>query len=207
MAEHVLREYAYRQFLQYVQYPKVARNIERSLFNWTIKQIKRRATTSYNTMRSPESKVTSQWRRSLECSWDCRDFKVTYKQRLLCMLMEFKRDKRINEQRALLQPPTPPREGITEFLQQNKLEARKLADYTPEVLRPDGPYAAALFAHRAKELMMENNGKLSEDYEGMLKCGKCKGKKTTYYQMQTRSADEPMTTFVTCHGCGHKWKC
>lgn len=32
----------------------------------------------------------------------------------------------------------------------------------------------------------------------MFKCGKCKQNKTTYYQMQTRSADEPMTTFVTC---------
>jgi DNA-directed RNA polymerase subunit M/transcription elongation factor TFIIS len=25
--------------------------------------------------------------------------------------------------------------------------------------------------------------------------------------MQTRSADEPMTTYVTCKGCGLKWKC
>ncbi|OMH80816.1 Transcription elongation factor S-II [Zancudomyces culisetae] len=30
------------------------------------------------------------------------------------------------------------------------------------------------------------------------KCGKCKKRRTTYFQMQTRSADEPMTTFVTC---------
>jgi transcription elongation factor S-II len=29
------------------------------------------------------------------------------------------------------------------------------------------------------------------------KCGKCALRRTTYYQMQTRSADEPMTTFVT----------
>ncbi|KAI7837502.1 hypothetical protein COHA_008693 [Chlorella ohadii] len=28
-------------------------------------------------------------------------------------------------------------------------------------------------------------------------CGKCKQRKCTYYQMQTRSADEPMTTFVS----------
>jgi transcription elongation factor S-II len=25
--------------------------------------------------------------------------------------------------------------------------------------------------------------------------------------MQTRSADEPMTTFVTCIDCGNRWKC
>ncbi|OCF40591.1 transcription elongation factor S-II [Kwoniella heveanensis CBS 569] len=30
------------------------------------------------------------------------------------------------------------------------------------------------------------------------KCGRCQQRKCTYYQMQTRSADEPMTTFVTC---------
>ncbi|KAG9145378.1 hypothetical protein Leryth_008305 [Lithospermum erythrorhizon] len=30
------------------------------------------------------------------------------------------------------------------------------------------------------------------------KCGRCKKNETTYYQMQTRSADEPMTTYVTC---------
>ncbi|ORY90236.1 transcription factor S-II, central domain-domain-containing protein [Leucosporidium creatinivorum] len=32
-------------------------------------------------------------------------------------------------------------------------------------------------------------------------CGKCKQRRTIYYQMQTRSADEPMTTFVTCINC------
>lgn len=38
-------------------------------------------------------------------------------------------------------------------------------------------------------------------------CGSCK-KKTNcdYYQMQTRSADEPMTTFVTCLECDKRWK-
>jgi transcription elongation factor S-II len=39
------------------------------------------------------------------------------------------------------------------------------------------------------------------------KCRKCHSKKCTYYQMQTRSADEPMTTFVTCIECGNRWKC
>ncbi|KAJ1950597.1 transcription elongation factor TFIIS [Linderina pennispora] len=38
------------------------------------------------------------------------------------------------------------------------------------------------------------------------RCGRCKSRKCTYYQMQTRSADEPMTTFVTCTNCNNRWK-
>lgn len=40
----------------------------------------------------------------------------------------------------------------------------------------------------------------------LLKCGKCKQKNCTYNQLQTRSADEPMTTFVMCNNCGNRWK-
>jgi transcription elongation factor S-II len=38
-------------------------------------------------------------------------------------------------------------------------------------------------------------------------CRKCKSKECNYYQMQTRSADEPMTTFISCINCGNRWKC
>lgn len=37
-------------------------------------------------------------------------------------------------------------------------------------------------------------------------CKRCKQRECTYYQLQTRSADEPMTTFVTCLNCGNYWK-
>lgn len=38
-------------------------------------------------------------------------------------------------------------------------------------------------------------------------CRNCKSNNCSYYQLQTRSADEPMTTFVTCISCGSRWKC
>lgn len=38
------------------------------------------------------------------------------------------------------------------------------------------------------------------------KCFKCKKRKCTYYELQTRSADEPMTTFISCLNCGNHWK-
>lgn len=40
----------------------------------------------------------------------------------------------------------------------------------------------------------------------LLKCAKCKKRNCTYNQVQTRSADEPMTTFVLCNECGNRWK-
>jgi transcription elongation factor S-II len=39
-----------------------------------------------------------------------------------------------------------------------------------------------------------------------LRCGKCGQKKVSYTQAQTRSADEPMTTFCECTVCGNRWK-
>jgi len=38
------------------------------------------------------------------------------------------------------------------------------------------------------------------------KCAKCKGREVVYQELQTRSADEPMTVFFTCLICNHKWK-
>ena len=38
------------------------------------------------------------------------------------------------------------------------------------------------------------------------KCSRCKKRECTYYELQTRSADEPMTVFVSCLNCGHNWK-
>ena len=38
-------------------------------------------------------------------------------------------------------------------------------------------------------------------------CRKCKGNQCTYYQMQTRSADEAMTVYISCCVCGNRWKC
>lgn len=37
------------------------------------------------------------------------------------------------------------------------------------------------------------------------KCGRCKEKNCTYYQLQVRCSDEPMTTFINCLNCGNRW--
>merc|ERR1712174_123747 len=72
-----------------------------------------------------------------------------------------------------------------------------------------------------QEMMSDDLKKLNEKYEkenlseaqtavnagtetDMFTCFKCKGKRCTYTQLQTRSSDEPMTTFVFCMDCGNR---
>ena len=38
------------------------------------------------------------------------------------------------------------------------------------------------------------------------KCPRCQQRKCSYYQLQTRSADEPMTVFIVCAKCGRTSK-
>lgn len=42
--------------------------------------------------------------------------------------------------------------------------------------------------------------------ESFEKCRKCKSYRTSYVEFQTRSADEPMTLFFTCHDCANHWR-
>lgn len=53
----------------------------------------------------------------------------------------------------------------------------------------------------------EQMKKLKDESRGILgNCFKCKSDKLDYRQYQTRSADEPLTTFVTCTKCNNRWK-
>ena len=83
-------------------------------------------------------------------------------------------------------------------------EPDKIISMKSQILYPD--MWEALILKSAKK--MEYLGK-EKNMQGtsMFKCGKCRLNNCTYFQMQTRSADEPMTTFVTCLNCNKRWKC
>lgn len=93
---------------------------------------------------------------------------------------------------------------ILEQIQTEAIQAHTVAFMTHQEMRPDK--WKELIEEKAKKdkNKFENNVEASTD---TFTCRKCKGNKCTYYQMQTRSADEPMTTFVTCIECGQRWKC
>ena len=59
---------------------------------------------------------------------------------------------------------------------------------------------------REKNLFNAQGATIERSVTDRFTCGKCKEKKVSYYQLQTRSADEPLTTFCTCEVCGNRWK-
>lgn len=89
-------------------------------------------------------------------------------------------------------------------IQEKKIKAHEFAFMNHQEMCPE----------KWEQLLEEKKIRDENKYEPKLeastddfKCWKCKSKKCTYYQLQTRSADEPMTTFVTCLDCGNRWKC
>ena len=88
-----------------------------------------------------------------------------------------------------------------------KIKTKDVIEMRPEDLWPDGPYAKKMEDRIIKEMRKAYLAKESKNQDGFFKCGRCKSMKTTYYQMQTRSADEPMTVFVSCLNCDKNWKC
>ena len=70
-----------------------------------------------------------------------------------------------------------------------------------------------IFPERWKEIDERNQLRLKAAYEiklvpmsDMIKCSRCKSKKVSYYELQTRSGDEASTLFMNCLVCGKKWK-
>lgn len=87
-----------------------------------------------------------------------------------------------------------------------QLKTNKVFELALENLWPGGPYAKAKERGIKRDMAKDYNVAHDKDYKGIFKCEKCREYKTTYYQMQTRSADEPMTVFITCHVCKLTWK-
>jgi transcription elongation factor S-II len=85
-----------------------------------------------------------------------------------------------------------------------KVKSHMIAFMTHQELQPDKWSKLIDAKIKRDKTKFESNIEAATD---TFQCRKCKSKKCTYYQMQTRSADEPMTTFVTCIDCDNRWKC
>jgi len=190
LPQDALRAYIRGKFALIVPERPYARNIEKSIWDWAIKDSKRRM---------------------LPAVWDNRWFRSTYKLKATHLLAELQRAPSVACNLAVGPDDYVKVDLIIRPQLQNRIFAKELksselVDTPADILWPDGPYSKTAFKLHQYALKVEASKKKDDNYEGLLKCGKCKSLKTTYYQLQTRSADEPMTTYATCRACGHKWK-
>jgi DNA-directed RNA polymerase subunit M/transcription elongation factor TFIIS len=94
-------------------------------------------------------------------------------------------------------------QSLIEKIKAGELDLKQVAEMTSMDLCPSRWKDAI-------EKIIEQEKKLYSSNQSasiFMRCSSCK--KTTkcdYYQLQTRSADEPMTTFVTCLECDKRWK-
>lgn len=93
-------------------------------------------------------------------------------------------------------------EHIQEDIRSKRLRPHKLPFMTHQEIHPE-KWATLLEQKSVREQnMFRSNILASTD---SYTCHRCKKRECTYYQMQTRSADEPMTIFVSCISCGNAW--
>ncbi|EHB08900.1 Transcription elongation factor A protein 3 [Heterocephalus glaber] len=130
---------------------------------------------------------------------------------------------RVRSRISNLKDPRNP--GLRRNVLNGAISAGLIAKMTAEEMASDElrKLRNAMTQEAIREHQMAKTGGTTTD---LLQCSKCKKKNCTYNQvsllasdktvshcvlladcwMQTRSADEPMTTFVLCNECGHRWK-
>ena len=95
-------------------------------------------------------------------------------------------------------------DSIIEQISNGTVKAHVIAFMTHQELNPD-KWTKLIEAKAKRDAnKFETNIAAATD---TFTCRKCKSNQCTYYQMQTRSADEPMTCYVNCLTCGNRWKC
>ena len=90
---------------------------------------------------------------------------------------------------------------LLKHINDHTINPQEIAFFSPQELFPSN--WKILIDRKITQEEQKNNMAATDLY----KCKKCGKRRCKVYQMQTRSADEAMTTFVTCLECYNTFKC
>jgi DNA-directed RNA polymerase subunit M/transcription elongation factor TFIIS len=92
---------------------------------------------------------------------------------------------------------------LIDMVNNGELKSHEIAFMTHQEMQPKK------WEELIKAKSIRDKNKFEQELEAMtdrFTCRKCFSKKCSYYALQTRSADEPMTLYITCLDCGSRMK-
>ena len=92
---------------------------------------------------------------------------------------------------------------LIEQINNNKIDAENISKLSVYDVYPDNWRVMIDAKIKRDKIKYELKPEAMTD---QYKCRRCGSRKCSYYEMQTRSADEPMTQFFTCLDCQNRWK-
>lgn len=93
--------------------------------------------------------------------------------------------------------------GLLKRVKTGEVAAKEVAKLSPQALFPEMWQALMEEKRNKEELKFSSRVQATTD---AYKCRRCGSTACTFYELQTRSIDEPMSTFLTCTQCGSSWK-
>jgi DNA-directed RNA polymerase subunit M/transcription elongation factor TFIIS len=129
---------------------------------------------------------------SIDIDWANKNFWNTYRSKSISVYENLRSDGYIEN-----------KQSWASKINSKEISSKTFIDMPAEEMCPH-IWKEALDKIMEDEIKLYSNKSSASIY---MYCSRCKKKsKCDYYQMQTRSADEPMTTFVTCLECDKQWK-
>lgn len=125
------------------------------------------------------------------CAWENNTFKEFYKHKALCILNNIDKNGYTEN------------DYILEAYQHSKIRPHDIVFMHYTDRHPEQWKEHQEAKKRQDEYKHRNMDETASD---QFTCPRCNKRKTTYFELQTRSADEPMTTFVTCLVCKHRFR-
>jgi transcription elongation factor S-II len=129
--------------------------------------------------------------RNIQRSWDNSMFVNLYRSKILSVYSNIDKDSYIKNTKLL------------ENIKNGKIDPEKVGFLSVYDTFPDNWKELLNIKSKRDKIKYELK---PEAMTNLFKCRKCGSRETSYYEVQTRSADEPMTQFITCLSCSNRWK-